>query len=50
MFEDAPASIQAAEAAGAAVVVVTATHGHAVATRHPRIDGYGGLGRGLLRR
>lgn len=49
VFEDAPAGIQAAEAAGAAVMVVTATHGHAVATRHPRIAGYGGLGGGLLR-
>ena len=50
VFEDAPAGIQAAEAAGAAVVVVTATHGHVVATRHPRIAGYDWLSVDLLRR
>ena len=40
VFEDAPAGIRAAEAAGAAVLVVTATHGHALDTGHPRINGY----------
>ncbi len=40
VFEDAPAGIQAAEAAGAAVVVVTVTHRHEVETRHPKITGY----------
>ena len=40
VFEDAPAGIQAAEAAGAAVAVVTVTHKHAVDTRHPTIRGY----------
>lgn len=41
VFEDAPAGIQAAEAAGARVVVVTATHTHRVETPHPTIAGYG---------
>ena len=50
VFEDAPAGIQAAEAAGAAVVMVTATHRHALETGHPTIDGYGGLAAELLRR
>jgi sugar-phosphatase len=48
VFEDAPAGIQAAEAAGAAVVVVTVTHRHVVETRHPTVAGYGGLKAGLL--
>ena len=50
VFEDAPAGIKAAEAAGAAVVMVTATHRHALETGHPTIDGYGGLAAELLRR
>lgn len=41
VFEDAPAGIAAAEAAGASVVVITATHTHPLATRHPGIEGYG---------
>jgi sugar-phosphatase len=41
VFEDAPAGIAAAEAAGASVVVVTATHGHPLETPHPGIEGYG---------
>lgn len=41
VFEDAPAGIAAAEAAGASVVVITATHTHRLETRHPRIGGYG---------
>lgn len=40
VFEDAPAGIQAAEAAGMAVVVVTATHRHPYDTTHPTISGY----------
>jgi sugar-phosphatase len=48
VFEDAPAGIQAAEAAGAAVAVVTVTHRHALATRHPTITGYGELTAELL--
>ena len=50
VFEDAPAGIQAAEAAGAAVVVVTATHAYAVATEHPTVADYRGLTFGSLRR
>lgn len=34
VFEDAPAGIEAGEAAGACVAVVTATHAHPVMTRH----------------
>ncbi|MGU3665490.1 HAD-IA family hydrolase [Methylobacterium sp. A49B] len=40
MFEDAPAGIQAAEAAGASVTVVTATHHAPVRTSHARIPDY----------
>ncbi len=40
VFEDAPAGIAAAEAAGADVMVLTATHRHPVETVHPRIAGY----------
>ncbi|WP_158913956.1 HAD-IA family hydrolase [Caulobacter sp. S45] len=43
VFEDAPAGIAAAEAAGASVVVITATHTHPLATRHPVLTGYEGL-------
>jgi len=49
VFEDALAGIQAGEAAGAAVVVVTTTHKHALDTKHPTIDGYGELTAALLR-
>lgn len=40
VFEDAPAGIQAGEAAGAEVIVVTATQVHAIATAHPTIASY----------
>jgi sugar-phosphatase len=50
VFEDAPAGIQAAEAAGAAVAVVTVTHRHTLDTSHPTITGYGELTVELLRR
>jgi len=40
VFEDAPAGIQAAEAAGAAVLVVTATHAYGIDTAHPAIVDY----------
>lgn len=40
VFEDAPAGIEAAEAAGAAVMVVTAAHAHPFETAHPSIPGY----------
>jgi sugar-phosphatase len=43
VFEDAPAGIRAAEAAGARVVVVTATHSHRFETAHPTIPGYEAL-------
>ncbi len=43
VFEDAPAGIAAAEAAGCDVMVVTATHGHPLDTAHPTIAGYAAL-------
>jgi len=43
VFEDAPAGIRAAEAAGAQVLVITATHNHAGGTPHPSVPGYGAL-------
>ena len=43
VFEDAPAGIAAAEAAGSAVVVIGATHAHPMRTPHPVIPGYTGL-------
>jgi sugar-phosphatase len=43
VFEDAPAGIAAAEAAGAGVVVITATHAHPAATRHASVRDYAAL-------
>lgn len=43
VFEDAAVGIEAGEAAGASVMVVTATHHHPMATRHPVIASYDGL-------
>lgn len=40
VFEDAPAGITAAEAAGARVLVITAAHSHPVETAHPTLAGY----------
>ncbi|WP_182549083.1 HAD family hydrolase [Phyllobacterium myrsinacearum] len=40
VFEDAPAGIQAGEAAGAEVLVITATQMHTVATHHTAIANY----------
>jgi sugar-phosphatase len=40
VFEDAPAGIRAAEAAGASVVVVTAAHERPIGTGHPSILSY----------
>lgn len=40
IFEDAAVGIAAGEAAGAAVMVVTATHFHPLASPHPSIDSY----------
>ena len=43
VFEDTAAGIAAAEAAGCAVVVITATHTHKLATPHFGATGYDGL-------
>lgn len=43
VFEDTAAGIAAAEAAGASVVVITATHTHPFQTPHPVIADYTGL-------
>lgn len=40
VFEDASVGIRAGEAAGADVMVVTATHLKPLATQHPTIGGY----------
>ncbi|WP_342237732.1 HAD-IA family hydrolase [Inquilinus sp. OTU3971] len=40
VWEDAPAGIAAAEASGASVMVVGATHAHPMATRHPVVADY----------
>lgn len=40
VFEDAPAGIAAAEAAGADVMVITATHQHAAETPHRSVSHY----------
>ncbi|MFZ0269701.1 HAD-IA family hydrolase [Caulobacter sp.] len=40
VFEDAPAGLLAGEAAGADVMVITATHRHPLATDHPVLTGY----------
>ncbi|WP_110947534.1 HAD-IA family hydrolase [Pseudomonas bohemica] len=40
VFEDAPAGIAAAEAAGAKVMVITATHKHAIETPHSSLTSY----------
>jgi sugar-phosphatase len=43
VFEDAPAGLLAGEAAGADVVVITATHSHPFETAHPALAGYEGV-------
>ena len=43
VWEDAPAGIAAAEAAGMAVIVIGATHRRPLETRHPVIGGYDDL-------
>ena len=40
VFEDAPAGIAAAEAAGARIIVINATHAHPMDTAHPQVGGY----------
>lgn len=40
VFEDAKAGIQAAEAAGAAIIVITATHTDALEIKHPSLTDY----------
>lgn len=44
VFEDAPAGISAAEAAEAAVMVISATHAHPLPTHHAAISGYDDVG------
>ncbi|TGU21740.1 HAD-IA family hydrolase, partial [Mesorhizobium sp. M4B.F.Ca.ET.150.01.1.1] len=44
VFEDAPAGIAAAEAAGASVMVINATHQHALQTPHAAISAYDMVG------
>ena len=43
VFEDAPAGIAAAEAAGASVLVITATHAHPLDTHQPGVADYAAL-------
>ncbi len=43
VFEDAKAGVSAAEAAGAQVAVITATHTQPFATSHPTLPDYNGL-------
>ena len=43
VFEDAAAGIEAGERAGAAVVVITATHQHEIHTPHPMLKDYRSL-------
>jgi len=40
IFEDAPAGVEAAETAGASVLVISATHRAPLITRHPSIENY----------
>ena len=44
VFEDAPAGLLAGEAAGADVVVITATHRHPLETSHATLAGYEDVG------
>lgn len=48
VFEDAPAGVESAEAAGASVVVVAALHSAARGTAHPQISDYGQVKTQLL--
>jgi sugar-phosphatase len=43
VFEDVAAGITAGEAAGADVVVITATHGHRIETLHATLPNYSGV-------
>ena len=43
IFEDASVGIQAAEAAGAALMIITTTHQHLLETRHATTDSYESL-------
>lgn len=43
VFEDAPAGIEAAERAGASVLVIRETHAHPLDTIHAAVDDYAGL-------
>jgi sugar-phosphatase len=44
VFEDTSAGFAAAEAAGAAVMVITVTHAHPLETAHPGVPDYAALG------
>lgn len=43
VFEDSPAGIRAAEAAGMPVLVISAFHAHPMETPHPQVVGYDGI-------
>jgi sugar-phosphatase len=43
VFEDSAAGVAAAEAAGAAVIVITAAHRHPMSTSHPTVPSFSGL-------
>ena len=43
IFEDATVGIQAAEAAGAALMIITTTHQHPIETTHATLDSYESL-------
>jgi len=44
IFEDATVGIQAAEAAGAALMIITTTHQHPVETAHATLASYDAIG------
>ncbi|OJT52725.1 HAD-IA family hydrolase [Pseudomonas moraviensis] len=44
IFEDAAVGIQAAEAAGAALMIITATHQHPIETAHATLASYDAIG------
>ena len=44
IFEDATVGIQAAEAAGAALMIITTTHQHPIETAHATLASYDAIG------